>query len=146
MTSAVKSFKMIEPESLGGNMYASTSIVTGNVATEVKFTNTNEGVPVASFRLAASERKFDRDTNRWIDGDVTWYSVVCWRHVAENCAVSLHKGDPVVIVGRLSLREWEQDGRTGSTLDLTADVIGHDLTRGTAAFERTRRAEIPDAA
>jgi single-strand DNA-binding protein len=146
MTSAAKSFKMIEPESLGGNMYASTSIVTGNVATEVKFTNTNEGVPVASFRLAASERKFDRDTNRWIDGDVTWYSVVCWRHVAENCAVSLHKGDPVVIVGRLSLREWEQDGRTGSTLDLTADVIGHDLTRGTAAFERTRRAEIPDAA
>lgn len=127
-------------------MYASTSIVTGNVATDVKFTNTNEGVPVASFRLAASERKFDRDTNRWIDGDVTWYSVVCWRHVAENCAVSLHKGDPVVIVGRLSLREWEQDGRTGSTLDLTADVIGHDLTRGTAAFERTRRAEIPDAA
>jgi len=146
MTSAAKSFKMISPESLGGNMYASTSIVTGNVATDVKFTNTNEGVPVASFRLAASERKFDRDTNRWIDGDVTWYSVVCWRHVAENCAVSLHKGDPVVIVGRLSLREWEQDGRTGSTLDLTADVIGHDLTRGTAAFERTRRAEIPDAA
>ena len=127
-------------------MYASTSIVTGNVATDVKFTNTNEGVPVASFRLAASERKFDRDANRWIDGDVTWYSVVCWRHVAENCAVSLHKGDPVVIVGRLALREWEQDGRAGSTLDLTADVIGHDLTRGTATFERTRRADIPEAA
>jgi len=58
----------------------------------------------------------------------------------------LHKGDPVVIVGRLALREWEQDGRAGSTLDLTADVIGHDLTRGTATFERTRRVEMPDAA
>ncbi len=127
-------------------MYASTSIVTGNVATEVKFTHTNEGIPVASFRLAASERKFDREANRWTDGDVTWYSVVCWRHVAENVATSLNKGDPVLIVGRLALREWEQDGRAGSTLDLTADVIGHDLTRGTATFERTRKTEMPEAA
>ena len=127
-------------------MYASTSIVTGNVATEPKFTTTTDGIPVASFRLAASERKFDRETNRWVDGSVTWYSVVCWRHVAENVASSLQKGDPVVIVGRLSLREWEQDGRAGSTLDLTADVIGHDLTRGTSTFARSRKSEIPEAA
>ena len=127
-------------------MYASTSIVTGNVATEPKFTTTTEGVPVVSFRLAASERKFDRESNRWVDGAVTWYSVVCWRHVAENCASSLKKGDPVVVVGRLTLREWEQDGRPGSTLDLTADVIGHDLTRGTATFSRSRRTDLPEAA
>ena len=127
-------------------MYASTSIVTGNVATEPKFTTTADGIPVTSFRLAASERKFDRETNRWVDGTVTWYSVVCWRHVAENAAASLQKGDPVVIVGRLALREWEQDGRAGSTLDLTADVIGHDLTRGTATFARNRKVELSEAA
>ena len=127
-------------------MYASTSIVTGNVATDLKFTTTNNGIPVASFRLAAGERKFDKDANRWVDGDVTWYSVVCWRHVAENCASSLRKGDPIVVVGRLVLREWEADGRNGSTLDLTADIIGHDLTRGTAQFERNRRSDAEQAA
>ena len=120
-------------------MYASTSIVTGNVATDVKFSTTADGTPLATFRLAASERKFDKDTNRWVDGGVTWYSVVCWRHVAENVSSSLSKGDPIVVVGRLSLREWEQEGRNGTTLDLNADIIGHDLTRGTATFSRARR-------
>lgn len=128
-------------------MYASTSIVTGNVATEVRLTTTPDGVPLATFRLAASERKFDREANRWVDGAVTWYSVACWRHVAENCAASLHKGDPIVVVGRLTLREWESEGRNGATLDLNADVIGHDLSRGTATFTRVRRlTEVPLAA
>ena len=122
-------------------MYASTSIVTGNVATDIKFSTTADGTPFATFRLAAGERKFDKDTNRWVDGTVTWYSVSCWRHVAENVLSSLVKGDPVVVVGRLSLREWEQDGRHGTTLDLNADIIGHDLTRGTSTFSRTRRPE-----
>ena len=128
-------------------MYASTSIVTGNAATDIKLTTTAEGVPIASFRLAASERKFDKESGRWVDGQVTWYSVACWRHLAENVAASVRKGDPLVVVGRLHLREWEAEGRSGSTLDLTADVVGHDLSRGTATFERARRlSEVPAAA
>ena len=128
-------------------MHASTSIVTGNVATDIKLTATADGIPVASFRLAASERKYDKESGRWVDGQVTWYSVSCWRHLAENVSTSIRKGDPVVVVGRLHLREWESEGRNGSTLDLTADVVGHDLTRGTALFQRARRAiDLPAAA
>lgn len=125
-------------------MHSSTSIVTGNAASDVRFTTTSEGVPIASFRLAASERKFDRDTNKWTDSSVVFYSVACWRHVAENVASSIVKGDPLIVVGRTSLREWEKDGRTGTTLDITADIIGHDLTRGTARFERSKRAADPE--
>jgi len=124
-------------------MNSSMTMVTGNVATDIRFTTTADGLPVASFRMAATERKFDRESQRWIDGEVTWFSVVCWRHVAENCAASLRKGDPIFVAGRLALREWERDGKTGTTLDITADVIGHDLSRGTAQFERSRRASEP---
>lgn len=123
----------------GAVMNSTITMVTGNVATDIRFTTTAEGLPVASFRMAATERKYDRVTQRWIDGEVTWFSVVCWRHVAENCHASLRKGDPIFVAGRLSLREWERDGRTGTTLDITAEVIGHDLSRGIAHFERTRK-------
>ena len=120
-------------------MNTSMTMVTGNVATDIRFTTTSDGLPVASFRMAATERRFDKSTQRWIDGDVTWYSVVCWRHVAENVFASLRKGDPIFVAGKLALKEWERDGKSGVTLDLTADVIGHDLSRGVAQFERTRK-------
>lgn len=128
-------------------MHATTISVTGNVATEVRFTTTQDGTPLATFRMAATERKFDKLTSRWIDGDVTWFSVSMWRSLAENVAVSIRKGDPVFVVGRLTLREWEREGKTGTSLDINAELVGHDLNRGTATFERIRKAtsETPDA-
>ena len=114
--------------------------VVGNVATEVRFNTTAEGIPVANFRLAATERKFDKETSRWVDGEVNWYTVSCWRALAENVAASIQKGDPIFVTGRLNVRTWERDDRSGTTLDVTADVVGHDLSRGTSVFKRTSKA------
>ena len=110
--------------------------VIGNVASDVRFNSTAEGIPVASFRLAATERKFDRSQSRWVDGDVNWYTVSCWRALGENVTESINKGDPIFVVGRLNVRNWERDERSGTTLDITAELIGHDLSRGTAKFQR----------
>jgi len=128
-------------------MHSTTISVTGNVATEVRFTTTQDGTPLATFRMAATERKFDKLTSRWIDGDVTWFSVSMWRSLAENVSASIHKGDPVFVVGRLTLREWERDGKAGMSLDINADLVGHDLNRGTATFERIRKvtSETPES-
>ncbi|MGH3490232.1 MAG: single-stranded DNA-binding protein [Actinopolymorphaceae bacterium] len=72
-------------------------------------------------------------------------TVVCWRALAENVAASLHKGEPVVATGRLRVEPWEKDdGRTGTSVEVEAQVVGHDLSRGTSAFRRTRR-EYSDA-
>ena len=114
--------------------------VIGNVATEVRFNTTADGIPVANFRLAATERKFDKETSRWVDGEVNWYTVSCWRALAENVAASIQKGDPIFVTGRLNVRTWERDDRSGTTLDVTADVVGHDLSRGTSDFKRTSKA------
>ena len=110
--------------------------VIGNVASDVRFNSTAEGIPVASFRLAATERKFDRSQSRWVDGDVNWYTVSCWRALGENVTESINKGDPIFVVGRLNVRNWEREERSGTTLDITAELIGHDLSRGTAKFQR----------
>ena len=58
-------------------------------------------VPVASFRLACTPRRFNRRTETWSDGPTQWYTVTCWRSLADNVARSLRRGDPVVVQGRL---------------------------------------------
>ena len=58
-------------------------------------------VPVASFRVATTPRRFQRKTGTWVDGDTQWYTVSAWRDLADNCARSLRRGDPVVVHGRL---------------------------------------------
>lgn len=45
----------------------------------------------------------------------------------------------MVVVGRIRVREWERDGRRGSTTEIHANSVGHDLTRGIANFSRPAR-------
>lgn len=102
-------------------------------------------VPVASFRLACTPRRFNRRTEAWSDGATQWYTVNAWRGLADNCADSLRRGDPVVVHGRLDVRTWvntENVEVVGFEVDATH--VGHDLSRGTSRFTRAARAESTD--
>jgi single-strand DNA-binding protein len=117
--------------------------IAGNVATDVRFVRSDRGTSLASFRLASTSRRFDRSQGGWVDGHTTYVTVVCWRALAENVAASLHKGEPVVATGRLRVEPWERDdGRSGTSVEVEAQVVGHDLSRGTTAFRRTRREHV----
>ncbi|MCW4384733.1 single-stranded DNA-binding protein [Salinibacterium sp. SYSU T00001] len=113
-----------------------TITLTGLVATEPKHITTNEGLPITSFRLASTQRRYDRSTGTWVDGDTNWYTVTAFRRLASNASVSLTKGQRVVVSGRLRLREWQSGDRSGLAVEVEADAIGHDLTWGTANFSR----------
>jgi single-strand DNA-binding protein len=106
----------------------------GNVASTVSYTETSAGVPVANFRMAATERRFDRTAGDWVDGETNWVTVVAWRWLAANVVSSVSKGDPVVVSGRLRIREWGEEDRRRSVVEIDARVVGHDLGRGTSAF------------
>lgn len=100
------------------------------------------GVPVASFRLACTPRKFNRRTETWSDGETQWYTVSCWRGLAENCATSLRRGDPVVVHGRLQVRPYVNSNDVEViSFEIDAVHVGHDLSRGTSVFTRTPRSE-----
>ncbi|CAI9408545.1 single-stranded DNA-binding protein [Nocardioides sp. T2.26MG-1] len=108
--------------------------------------------PVASFRLACTPRRFNRRTENWSDGTTQWYTVNVWRQLAENCAASLRRGDPVVVHGRLEVRLWvNSDNVEVTSFEIDAAHLGHDLTRGTSTFtrnpprERTAETVVPDA-
>jgi len=97
------------------------------------------GVPVASFRVASTPRRYQRKTESWEDGDTQWYSVNAWRTLAENCEQSLRRGDPVVVHGKLSAHVWtNKAGLEVTTFEVEAAFVGHDLNRGTSAFHRRK--------
>jgi len=111
--------------------------VAGLVATTPRHLVTQDGLPITSFRLASSQRRFDRSQNKWIDGDTNWYTVTGFRQLAINAAGSISKGDRIVVNGKIRVRDWDNGERTGTSVEIEADSIGHDLAWGSAVFTRT---------
>ena len=119
--------------------------VVGNVISDVKSRRTGEGVRVVNFRVASNERRFDKGTGEWVDGDRFFVSVTCWRKLANGVAASLSKGDPVVVTGRLYTRGYEVEGQRRSVTEIEANAVGPDLSRCSAELTRVRRAATEDA-
>ncbi len=102
-----------------------------------------DGTLVLNFRVACTERRLDKMSESWIDGDSLYLSVKCWRRLAENAA-SLVKGDPVIVSGKLRTREWTtEQGERRSVVELEANAVGPDLARCTATVRKQRREQPP---
>jgi single-strand DNA-binding protein len=102
--------------------------VSGNVATDVTWRRTANGC-VANFRLMSNERRFDGQTGTWQDGNRVAVRVNCWRSLAENVRVSITKGDPVVVHGKLFTRDYEVDGVRRTSTEIDARSVGLDLRK-----------------
>jgi len=118
--------------------------VTGLVATTPRHLVTQDGLPITSFRMAASHRRFDRTANKWVDGETNWFTVTAFRQLAINAAGSISKGERVLVTGKLRVRDWDNGERAGTSVEIEAEALGHDLTWGTATFTRTVLVREPD--
>jgi single-strand DNA-binding protein len=112
----------------------------GNVATRPVFRELASG-PSARFRLAVTARYWDREKNTWTDGHTNFFTVWANRQLATNVVGSLSVGEPVIVQGRLKVRTDVREGQNRTSADIDAVAVGHDLSRGTAAFRRTGRTE-----
>ena len=120
-------------------MDVSTVTVLGNVVAEPRISLGVAEVDRASFRVIANQRRFDQRANAWVDAGEYGVNVVCWRALARGVAGSVHVGDPVLVVGRITERRYELDGEQRSTTEVTASYVGHDLSKGRAQFKRFPR-------
>jgi single-strand DNA-binding protein len=121
--------------------------LTGYVVTQPIVRSVNSGAEYVSMRVGWTPRRQDRVTGEWVDANTSYATVICWRRLANNAALSLRKGDPVLIKGRLSVRNYEdKSGVTRLAVEVEASTIGHDLSRGVAVFRRTRPQTGPTAA
>jgi len=126
-----------------------TLTITGNVVTDVALRFTKSGEPVASFRMAAGTRRFDRSSDAWVDGDTHFFDVSCWRNLGQNVIESISKGMPIIVVGRLRSREVHKECgdhvHSVTYRDLDAVSVGADLTRGISSFTRVKRDSVVEA-
>lgn len=111
--------------------------VSGLIATTPRHLVTQDGLAITSFRLASSQRRFDRSQNKWVDGETNWYTVSGYRQLAINMAGSFNKGDRVLITGKLRIRDWDSGERTGTSVEIEAEAAGHDISWGSSVFTRT---------
>jgi single-strand DNA-binding protein len=118
--------------------------VAGLVATTPRHLITQDGLPITSFRLASSHRRFDPSQGKWVDGETNWYTITAFKQLAINAAGSISKGDRIFVQGILRVRDWDNGERSGTSVELEASALGHDLTWGTSTFTRTVLVREPE--
>src|SRR5260221_7296641 len=82
--------------------------VAGTVGSEIRY-GMASGVPVAKFQIRSQPRRFDRRTASWSDGEPSYYSLTCWRRLADHVASSMGVGDPILATGRLRITRWRRN-------------------------------------
>lgn len=114
--------------------------VSGHAVSDPERRVTSGGVAVTSFRFACHSRRWDPSAGRSVDNPSSYYTVSCWRQLADNVTDSVVKGQPVIVQGFLKRRVHVRgDGQRVTYDDIEARAVGHDLSRGVARFARTPR-------
>jgi len=80
-------------------------ILLGNVGKDPDIRSTPNGVPVANFTLATSDRFQDAQGN-WQDR-TEWHTLVAFKRTAEIVRDYVKKGSKLYIEGKLQTRSWE---------------------------------------
>ena len=114
-----------------------TVTLVGNLTKDPELRYTTGGRGVASFGLAVNRRYMVN--NEWQE-QVSFFNVVAWADLGENAAASLHKGNRVVVTGRLEQRSYEtREGEKRNITEVIADDLGPSLRWAQAQVERISR-------
>mgnify|MGYP004541905021 CR=1 FL=1 len=96
-------------------------VLQGRLVADPELRQTPQGVQVASFRIAC-DRSFARQGEQ---RQADFFSVSAWRNTADFVCKYFHKGDMILVEGRLQTRTY-QDKDTGK--NVTAyDVVANNV-------------------
>lgn len=109
----------------------------GNLVRDPETRNTAGG-SLTKLRLASNDRIKDANGD-WTDGPTTFIDVSCWRRLADGAA-TLHKGDRVIVQGKLKGREYDKnDGTKAYAYEIDASEIGVTVFGRTSTAVRAER-------
>ncbi|RDI63769.1 single-stranded DNA-binding protein [Nocardia pseudobrasiliensis] len=118
-------------------MYEANTAVVGNVVTHPVRRSLPGGEQVVTFRMASNSRRYDRDSEAWVDNGTLYLTVNCWRRLVEGVDASIRRGDPIIAYGQLRSTEYStRDGVQRRDLEMRASAVGPDLARCYATVVR----------
>lgn len=95
--------------------------IMGRLARDPEVRHTQSGVTVCSLTLAVDRDIKDKQTG---ERKTDWIPVTAWRGTAELISRYLHKGDSIVVVGRLEIQEWtDRQGNKRTTPNVSAENV-----------------------
>lgn len=85
--------------------------INGNLTAD-PVTRPSRNGPVTSFTVASNRRRLDGQSGQWVNQPAVFHRVVCFKRLAEHVAVSLNRGDTVVVVGEFTDDSFTPEGTT----------------------------------
>lgn len=93
----------------------------GRLGNDPDYRSTPSGTAVATFSLATSERRKDKEGQ---PQELTeWHHVVTWKKLAETCHNYLTKGKLVYVEGKIRTRKYQKDGQDRYLTEIIADQV-----------------------
>ena len=94
------------------------NIKVGNLVADPETLSISSG-SACKFRIAVRENYTAQDGSH----PTSFYNVMCWNKLAENCLKFLKKGNKVLVIGRDNLREFEKDGQKKYVFEIVANQV-----------------------
>jgi single-strand DNA-binding protein len=97
-------------------------LISGRVTRDPELRYTAKGTATLRFSIAA-DRSFKDDTGNF-QNVTTFVDVVTWTKLAEICAENIHKGSPVIVQGRLEIRNYtDRDNVQKKSTEIIAETV-----------------------
>jgi single-strand DNA-binding protein len=120
--------------------------IAGNLVDDPTLRYTQQGRPVASFRVASVPRYFDKTADEWRDGNGLFLTVNVWRQQAENVCESLQRGARVIVTGWLRQRNYEtKEGDKRTVYEVEADDVAASLKFARAKVTKVSRSRLAES-
>lgn len=111
----------------------------GNVGQEPTVRYLDNGVCVASVRLATTERGYTLQNGTQVPDRTEWHSLIFWRKQAETVEKYVHKGDKLYVEGKIQSRKYDdRQGVSHQVVEIMVDQMEMLTPRSAGTSDSTQ--------